>query len=230
MINNLLIVVHTSHTLMSLSINEMLILRMVNLSTNFREPPFSVEMSTFSLRHLYSILYTLTWRPMPLAACSRLCSKDSAWVGVFARSAMSSAWSVSTIVFARYCLLLTFFSVKLFSLDLLIFEVHSPGKLWINNGLMYPLSEHQQQHQKSLCLHLVSKLLLSCFYRASSWLQQFLSRDPRLEVFVPYSLCVWRNLQIRVSPWGFLHKLQRFDALLGSVMWIGFSENHFDSS
>ena len=64
------------------------------------------------------------------------------------------------------------------------------------------------------------------FYRASLW------GDNRLEVFASSSLFVWiqmpwRNLQIRMSPRGSLHEpLQRFDVML----WIGFSENHFDFS
>ena len=39
---------------------------------------------------------------MPAAARSRLSSRDSAWVGVFDRSAMSSAWSASVIIFAGF--------------------------------------------------------------------------------------------------------------------------------
>ena len=52
---------------------------------------------------------------MPPGARSRLCSRDSAWAGVFARSAMSSAYSESEIVCARYLLLLSFASSKPFS-------------------------------------------------------------------------------------------------------------------
>ena len=37
---------------------------------------------------------------MPPAACSRLCSRDSAWVVVFTRSNMSYAQSASVIVSA----------------------------------------------------------------------------------------------------------------------------------
>ena len=46
MANSLLIAVHafTSRVLMSFSVNETLLPRQVNLSTSFREPPFSVEM------------------------------------------------------------------------------------------------------------------------------------------------------------------------------------------
>ena len=51
MIDNLLIALYTfaSHILMSFSVNT-LIPRYVNLSTNFREPAFSVEMSPFFIK------------------------------------------------------------------------------------------------------------------------------------------------------------------------------------
>ena len=83
-------------------------------------------------------------------------------------------------------------------------------------GLMYSLAEHQQQCQRSLCLHLGSKLLLSCFYWASLWSWQFLWGDHKLDVSAPSFLCVWsqmiwRSLQIRVLPQGFLHELLRFN-------------------
>ena len=77
--------------LMSFSVDEMLLPKYVSLSTNFKETPFSVERYPFLLKHMYSVLSAFTWRPMPLAACSRLCSKDPAWLGVFARSVTSSA-------------------------------------------------------------------------------------------------------------------------------------------
>ena len=74
--------------LMSVSVDETLCPRKVNLSTNFRELPFSVEMS--HVKHLY-ILCALTWRPMPAAARSKLGSRVLAWTAAFARIAMSSA-------------------------------------------------------------------------------------------------------------------------------------------
>ena len=93
MINNLSIAVHAfaSCVLISFSVDEILLPRYINLSTNFREPPFCMEISLFWLKHMYSILSALEWRTMQPAACSRLWSRDSAWVGVFARSSMSSA-------------------------------------------------------------------------------------------------------------------------------------------
>ena len=56
---------------------------------------------------------------MPAEANSRLCRRVSAWAGVFARIAMSSAYSASVIIFAGY-LLLFFVSSKPFSLILSI--------------------------------------------------------------------------------------------------------------
>ena len=61
---------------------------------------------------------------MLAAARSKLCSSVSAWLGVFASNAMSSAQSASVIVFAGYLLLLFFVSSKPFSLILSI-EVQS---------------------------------------------------------------------------------------------------------
>ena len=89
MTDSLLIVFHAfvSHVLMSVSDDETLLPRLVNLSTSFRELPFCVEMSPVWLKHVYSVLCALIWRPMPAAARSRV----SAWAGVFARSTISSA-------------------------------------------------------------------------------------------------------------------------------------------
>ena len=49
MFNNLSIAVHAfaSCTLISFSVDEMLLPRYVNLPTNFREPPFNVKMSLY---------------------------------------------------------------------------------------------------------------------------------------------------------------------------------------
>ena len=47
---------------------------------------------------------------MPLVVCSRLCSRDSAFVGVFERSSRSSALSVSVIVSKGFSLLLAIFA------------------------------------------------------------------------------------------------------------------------
>ena len=116
MINSQLIEVHTFARciLISLSVDEILLLRYVNLFTNFRGLPFRVEMAP-RLKHMYSILLMFMWRPMPPAACSRLCSRDSAMEGVFARSTRSSASSAAVIVSTGYHLLLAFFRIKPFS-------------------------------------------------------------------------------------------------------------------
>ena len=72
-----------SHVLISFSVDETWIPRKVNLSTSFKDLPFRVEMLPLWLKHMNSVLSTLTWRPMPPAAHSRLCSRDSARAGVF---------------------------------------------------------------------------------------------------------------------------------------------------
>ena len=63
----------------------------MNLSTSFIEVPSSVEMSPASLKHIYSVLCGLTWRPIPAVARTKLCSSVATWLGVFASNAMSSA-------------------------------------------------------------------------------------------------------------------------------------------
>ena len=110
MTDSVSIAVHAfaSGALMFLSVDKALITRQVNFSTSFRELPFSVEMSPLWLKYVFYVLSELTWKPMPAAARSRLCSWVSAWVGVFARSAMSA----SVIVCARHLLLLSFASLK----------------------------------------------------------------------------------------------------------------------
>ena len=105
---------------MSFLVDETLLPRSVKLSTSFTELPPCVEMSPSWLNHIYSVLYVLTWRPMPTAARSRHCSRGSGWAGAFARSAISSALSTSVIVFAGYLLLYSFVCLKPFSLCLSI--------------------------------------------------------------------------------------------------------------
>ena len=66
-----------------LSVDEILLTRYMNLSTNSRGLPFWVK-------HMNSVWSEFTERSMPFAACSKLCRRDSAWVIVFARSVKSS--------------------------------------------------------------------------------------------------------------------------------------------
>ena len=82
MINSLLIVVHAFvwHILISFSVDEMLLLRYMNLF-NLKELLLRVAMSPW-LKHMYAILFSFTWRSKPPSACFR----DSAWVRVFTRS------------------------------------------------------------------------------------------------------------------------------------------------
>ena len=84
MVENLIIVVHVfpMYLLASLSVNEILLPRCVNWSINFKELPFSMEMVPSCLKYINSVLSDFMQKPIPVAACSRLYSKDSTWVGV----------------------------------------------------------------------------------------------------------------------------------------------------
>ena len=67
MIDNQSIEIHAFSRciLMLLSVDEMLLTRYVDLSNNFRESPFRVEISTFfNKKQMYSILSVTTWRPI----------------------------------------------------------------------------------------------------------------------------------------------------------------------
>ena len=77
--------------LTSLSADETLLPSYMNFSTNFRGQSFRLEMAPSRLKHMHSILFAFIWRPVSSAACSRLCSRDSAWVCAFPRNTMSSA-------------------------------------------------------------------------------------------------------------------------------------------
>ena len=101
--------------LMTFSVDETLLPRYVNLSSNFWELPFRVEMSSFLLKHIHSVLSVFKWRTMPPAACSRLCNGDSALVGVFKKKryvicVVCFCYSLCGISSASW-----FFSGKLFS-------------------------------------------------------------------------------------------------------------------
>ena len=51
----------------------------------YRESHYLGWMFTFWLKLIYSVLSALTWRPIPPAVCLIFWSRDSAWVGVFAK-------------------------------------------------------------------------------------------------------------------------------------------------
>ena len=74
-----------------LSVDDTLLPKYVNLSSNFRILSFRVVMASSRLKRKYSVLLAFMWRLMPAGVCSRRCSRDSAWKGVFAGSAYSSA-------------------------------------------------------------------------------------------------------------------------------------------
>ena len=82
--------VFASWILTPVSLDEVQLPRYLNFSTNFRGLPRRVRV-TPRWKHMYTVLITFRYMLMPPAACSRLRSRDSAWVSVFTRSAMSSA-------------------------------------------------------------------------------------------------------------------------------------------
>ena len=101
MINNVSIAVHAFVRLMliSLSTEEMLMLRYVNSSNNFR-----MEMAPFWLRtQVLCFIYIYIE-----VNCVSQCKKDSAWGSEFTRSAWSSAKSDSVLVSGWYRLLLAY--------------------------------------------------------------------------------------------------------------------------
>ena len=69
-----------------LLVDEMLLSRYINWSTNFKSLTIN-EIAPSQLKNLNSVLSELMSRPMPPAACSRLYSWDSARASVFIRSA-----------------------------------------------------------------------------------------------------------------------------------------------
>ena len=80
MIDSLSITLPTlaNYMLTSLSGDEILLPRYVIWSTNFRGLPLRMKIAHFHLKYMNSVLLAFTKRPMPPAACSKLCHKVSA--------------------------------------------------------------------------------------------------------------------------------------------------------
>ena len=81
----------TRRIVISLSVDETLLSRYVNLATNFRIPPLRVETDPSQFKHMYSVLFGFTKRSTPLTASFMLYCWDLAWVSVCVRSATTSA-------------------------------------------------------------------------------------------------------------------------------------------
>ena len=94
-------------------------------------------MSPLWLKHIYSVLCILTWRPMPAAARTRLHSRVSSWVGAFARSATSSALSASVIVCAGYLLLSLLAWNSFLSFCQYMFYLTDTAPFWMSIGLIF---------------------------------------------------------------------------------------------
>ena len=81
---NLFIVDHgfPMRALTSLSVDEIVLPRYLDCSTEFRSLPSRAKMFPLFLKDMNSVLSEFTYRPMFRAAFSGLCSKDSACAGV----------------------------------------------------------------------------------------------------------------------------------------------------
>ena len=73
------------HILISLSVDEILLLRYMNRRTSFRGMSFNVEMTPSWLKYLTFVLSGFTKRPILLAVCSRLCNRHSSSAGALGR-------------------------------------------------------------------------------------------------------------------------------------------------
>ena len=73
-IDNLSIAFHAfaRYILTSPSVDEMLLSRYVNWFTNFSRLPLRVEMVSFCVKYMCSVLSKFIYRPMPLATCYKL--------------------------------------------------------------------------------------------------------------------------------------------------------------
>ena len=93
MVENLLTAIHAfpMPMLTFLSVDEILLLKYMNCSTNFRGLSFNVGMTPSWLKHMNSVLSGFKKGPITLANFSMLCSRHLAHTGVFMRSARSSA-------------------------------------------------------------------------------------------------------------------------------------------
>ena len=95
--------------LISPSVDEILLPRYINLL---------VILEALRLKPMNSVLFVFTYRPMPSAACTRICGKGSVRSGVFARSTRSSV----LVIISTFCLFKKKMWTHFFLFDLLTFE------------------------------------------------------------------------------------------------------------
>ena len=115
--------------LTSFSVDEILLSRYVILSINFRGLALQVKMTPSHLKHTFSVLFAFTWRLMPLADCSRICIRDSAWAAVFvrsARSSTSSSYSVNCLMFSWLLIIFWLFISDFRGVGMQILEMFFP--------------------------------------------------------------------------------------------------------
>ena len=141
-------------------------------------------MSPLWLKHMYSVLSAITWRPMPVAARSRIGSTASSWAGVFARSA------VFGVVLFRKCLCGVSSASSLASLTFIISKDVLSMMTWqmINR---YWANVFPCRTPATMSVSPSGDLYV--FYIASLWLRWFLWVGCRRVVFAPSSFCVWNQ-------------------------------------
>ena len=130
MIDNLSIAVHTfaSRILMSFSADETLLPKQENLSTNFREPPFCVEMSLFFLIKIHVFRFVCNYMETKAFCCLLQIMQQGFSLGrcicqkYYVIGIRNSLYGVSSA------------SCLFFSLDLLTFQVRSLGRIMNRYG------------------------------------------------------------------------------------------------
>ena len=153
---------------------------------------------------MYSVMPTLTWSLMHPAIYSRLCGRDSAWVGVFARSTMSSAKSVSIIVSVGYNLFLFFFFPNRSIGILSTFSRHIMNRYG---------AELLQQCWRSLSQSSESTLTFIFLKSIIIVLTVSLGRPYARSICSIFSVCMEKSTNKSVAS-RFLHELLWFDRLL----------------
>ena len=154
--------------------------------------------------------------PMPPATCSRLCHRDSAWGGVFARSAMSFVLDASVIDSSRYRLLLAFFSVKPFSFIKCIDARRTYSWQFMNKygARVSPYRWPATMSNKSVSPS-SEWTFTFVFYRTSLWVWHFLRGDHTLELlgaFNRFPDFFVQLFKIVVDSW-------KFTMLLLYILW-----------
>ena len=224
MINYVLIAVYafTWGILMWFSVSETQIPKYVNKSANFWEPLIWVEISPFLWKHICYDLSAFIWRPMPPAACSRLCSRDLALVGTFARSTMSFVLSASIIISSEYRLVLSFFLILYYIYWCLNYIVKVCVSIWWENFYFHVFIENHYGYNSFFGETMDKKYL---FHLPSVYWVKFLGviykKECHLEVFALTLSLIWWIVRIcdvvDLLPWKLFWSFLKFFSISRSM-------------